>query len=625
MNSIYLAPRANPERSKFLSIMIKSLAITVTLLLGSSLMAAEYHVSPSGNDANKGTSQQPLLTIQAAADLAQPGDVITVHAGTYRERINPPRGGTSDSKRIVYRAVPCETVVIKGSEVINEWEKQADGMWLATLPNQFFGDYNPYKDLIAGDWFKSKGRVHHTGEVYLNGNALFEEVSLESMNKRTLSWYCEVDDKETRIWANFDTSNPNDSLTEINVRPTCFYPNEPGRNYITVKGFTMRHAASQWAAPTSEQIALIGTHWSKGWIIEDNVISDSKCVGVTLGKYGDEFDNTSANSAEGYVGTINRAQERGWTKDTIGSHVIKNNTIYNCGAAGICGSLGGIFSQIIGNHIYNIHIGKPFTGHEMAAIKFHAPIDSLIKNNRVHHTSRGIWLDWMTQGTRVTGNLLYDNGVDDLYVEVNHGPYMVDNNIFLTKKALKDHSQGGSYSHNLFSGSFDVRGNKRKTPYHKAHSTEVVGLSNIRGGDNRFHNNVLVGRARLSAYNKAVASMHAHGNVYLKGAIPLQGEEGLVNETEFNPEIKLEEENDAVYLSFSLPTSVKNQQNQIVTTELLGKTLVSALGYEQPDGSPYIVDSDYFGKKRNKENPTAGPFENPGEGNLRLKVWPKLP
>jgi hypothetical protein len=56
--------------------------------------AAELHVAVSGKDDNPGTKDAPLRTIQRAADLAQPGDTITVHAGTYRERVNPP--GVSD-------------------------------------------------------------------------------------------------------------------------------------------------------------------------------------------------------------------------------------------------------------------------------------------------------------------------------------------------------------------------------------------------------------------------------------------------------------------------------------------------------------------------------------------------
>jgi uncharacterized protein YgiM (DUF1202 family) len=113
--------------------------------------AAEFHVAPSGNDANPGTQAAPLRTIQRAADLAQPGDAITVHEGVYRERINPPRGGQSDQKRIVYQAAPGEKVEIKGSEAVKNWVKVQDDVWKATLPNSFFGGFNPYSDLIRGD------------------------------------------------------------------------------------------------------------------------------------------------------------------------------------------------------------------------------------------------------------------------------------------------------------------------------------------------------------------------------------------------------------------------------------------------------------------------------------------
>lgn len=38
-------------------------------------------------------------------------------------------------------------------------------------------------------------------------------------------------------------------------------------------------------------------------------------------------------------------------------------------------------------------------------------------------------------------------------------------------------------------------------------------------------------------------------------------------------------------------------------------------------GSRRVIDSDYFGKKRKLSSPFAGPFENQGQGNLKLKVW----
>src|ERR1019366_7489809 len=154
-------------------------AALLLVLLGQAAYARELHVSVNGNDSNDGSPSRPYRTISAAAALAQPGDAVTVHEGTYRERVTPPRGGESDTKRIVYQAAAGEEVVIKGSEVVRDWKPFMPGVWKATVPNSLFGKYNPYKDLIAGDWFTDRGRPHHTGEVYLNGKSLFESNLLE--------------------------------------------------------------------------------------------------------------------------------------------------------------------------------------------------------------------------------------------------------------------------------------------------------------------------------------------------------------------------------------------------------------------------------------------------------------
>jgi hypothetical protein len=235
------------------------------ILVSSTLSAREYHVAVTGNDKNDGSSATPFKTINYAAQLAQPGDVITVHAGTYREWINPARGGESDAKRIVYQAASGEEVFIKGSEVITGWmkEKNQQGVWKVIIPNVFFGSYNPYQDSIYGDWFSDHGRVHHTGEVFLNGKSLYEKEKLEKvynslpfegtkdLDGSTYTWYCENDGSNTIIWANFHKFNPNKELVEISARRTVFYPEKPGLNYITIRGFHICQAATQWAAPTA--------------------------------------------------------------------------------------------------------------------------------------------------------------------------------------------------------------------------------------------------------------------------------------------------------------------------------------------------------------------------------------
>ena len=58
----------------------------------------------------------------------------------------------------------------------------------------------------------------------------------------------------------------------------------------------------------------------------------------------------------------------------------------------------------------------------------------------------------------------------------------------------------------------------RETPYHKPHSTEVRGLSKVVGDDERFHNNLFVGRGGLSIYGEKAVNLQAVGNLYLAGA-----------------------------------------------------------------------------------------------------------
>jgi len=614
------------------------LLATLLLIPLTETHATEFHVSINGKDTNSGKRTAPLRTIQRAAELAQPGDVITVHEGVYRERINPPRGGQSDAKRIVYQAARGEQVEIKGSEVVRNWTRVQDEVWKVTLPNSFFGSFNPYNDLIHGDWFNAKGREHHTGAVYLNGEWLTEAARREDVLQptgETPLWFGQVEGESTTIWAQFKGVNPNEQLVEINVRRTVFYPDQPGRSFITVRGFMLRHAATPWAPPTAEQIGLIGTHWSKAWIIESNLVSHSICSGIALGKHGDQFDNTSANTAEGYVKTIERAQAHpiAWTRENIGHHIVRHNTISHCEQAGIVGSLGCSFSTITGNTIHDIHVRRLFSGAEMAGIKFHAAIDTEISRNHIYRTTRGLWLDWMAQGTRVTRNLFHDNLSEDLFVEVDHGPFLVDNNIFLSAVNLLDMSEGGAYAHNLLTGKILSRPEpRRETPYHPAHSTKVAGLVNVKGGDDRFYNNIFIGGAEaqpaakkaqpdtgygLWVYDNREFPLQTGGNVYYNGARPYAKEVNPVVQAGFEAKVSIVDDS----LHLMLDEAVRQTKTRPVTTELLGKARIPQLPYENPDGSPIRVDTDYFGKKRTQANPTPGPFENPVTPPLKLKVW----
>ncbi|MEI6049504.1 MAG: right-handed parallel beta-helix repeat-containing protein [Bacteroidota bacterium] len=615
--------------------------------------AREYHVSVKGSDTNDGSALKPFKTISAAVRFAFPGDTITVHAGTYREWINPIRGGVSDLKRIVYRAASGERAEIKGSEIIKGWNKEKEGIWKAVIPNSFFGDYNPYQDSVFGDWFDRRGRIHHTGEVFLNGKSLYEKEILAKVlnpvpdNKikdqegSTYTWYCESDAGNTTIWANFQKFNPNKELVEISARRTCFYPDKPGINYITISGFHISQAATQWGAPTAEQIGMISTNWNKGWIIENNVISDSKCSGITLGKergtghnvWSADSGNVNNDGNIHYIEVTFRVLRNGWDRDHTGSHIVRNNTIFNCEQTGICGSMGAAFSTIENNHIYNIWTKRQFNGAEIGGIKFHAAVDAVVRNNSIHDCGRGLWFDWMTQGTRISCNILYNNDLEDLFLEVNHGPFIVDNNILLSPFAIRTQSEGGAYLHNLIAGAvFTWPEPNRFTPYFLPHSTNIAGLTTIFGGDDRFYNNIFVGIGNKSAinsksnhgtegYNNAKLPVWMSGNIFYYGAKPCEKEKNFIESSAFNPEVKLVEEGDNVYLNLTFDEEYYNHKGELITSELLGNAKIPDARFENADGTSLILDKDYFGKSRSPENVIAGPFTGLDKGKLVLKVW----
>ena len=318
-------------------------------------------------------------------------------------------------------------------------------------------------------------------------------------------WYAEVGADQTTIWANFQGANPNEELVEINVRRSVFYPVEHHLNYITVRGFELAQAASPWAPPTADQPGLIGPNWAKGWIIEDNVIHDAKCSAVSIGKEISTGHNyaTLRLDKPGYqyqLESVFAARQIGWDREHVGSHIVRRNTIYDCGQNGIVGHLGCVFSTIEDNHIYNIALKREFYGYEIGGIKLHAAIDVIIRHNRIHDCSLGTWLDWQTQGTRVSRNLFYQNK-RDLFVEVSHGPYLVEHNIFASPASLEIFSQGGAFVNNLVCGTVALEPVlERPTPYHVPHSTQVAGYAAIHGGDDRHIGNIFLGGDATQAY-----------------------------------------------------------------------------------------------------------------------------
>jgi hypothetical protein len=54
---------------------------------------------------------------------------------------------------------------------------------------------------------------------------------------------------------------------------------------------------------------------------------------------------------------------------------------------------------------------------------------------------------------------------------------------------------------------------------------------------------------------------------------------------------------------------------------MLGKAAITGLAYKNYDGALLILDTDYFGKKRNVDDLAPGPFENIKDGVCVFEVW----
>ena len=660
-----------------------------------------YYVNAAAVRDGDGRKETPFRRINDAAAIAAAGDEILVAPGVYREYVCPVHAGKEDS-RIVYRSTEPLGAVITGAELITGWKKTEGSVYTVRIKNSIFGDYNPYTTQVCGDWYFSS-IIRHSGSVFVNDHMMYETASLEEcqagkpdpyawdQKEASYLWYTEQDGDETVLYANFQELDPNREKVEFTVRRNCFMPRENGIGYITVSGFNITKAATTWAPPAAYQDGMIGPHWSKGWIIEDCEISNSRCCGISLGKYLDPendmyfFHKRVKSPTQMERDAVCRGQYHGWLKENVGSHIIRRCHVHHCEQTGIVGRMGGVFSTIEDCHIHHICNSQQLGGAETAGIKLHAAIDVTIRRNHIHNCIMGVWLDWEAQGARITQNLMHDNWrpegreqakgamfSTDVFIEVGHGPTLIDNNVLMSPVSVTIPSEGIACVHNLMLGGFSlinsgvdsiVNGQRepRYTPYHIRHRTEVAGFMTILHGDDRIYNNIFIQQYPVTNKGKTAADAdyqvvgtapfdifpsyedwikpfipgehpnmgglaEAHfghlpvwieGNAYFDGATVSKHEKnGLVNKRA-KVRAELQEKDGKLFLKTNVYQYIKDFSAGVITTETLGKAFEPEQRFENPDGTDIIFDKDYFGTHRGAAV-LPGPFASAEEAEKVL-------
>lgn len=565
-------------------------------------MSREIHVSETGSDSAPGTEARPYRTINKAASVAQPGDTVIVCGGTYREWVKPPRGGTDEDNRITYRAAPGHFVFIKGSERITSWTDEGHGVWEVELPNSFFGEYNPYALTLSGGWL-NYGQWHHRGDVYLNGEAFYEKQTEAEVDETRESWHCRVDDDTTTIRANFGKAEPNTEVVEINVRECLFMPEVTGLKYITVEGFHFMHAAANWAPPGLElQTGAVGPRMGKHWIIENCTVTNARCVGIILGHApGVNYDDI----------------------DAYGDHIVRNNVIRRCGQAGIAGQKGATRSVISGNLIEDTNYREEFGGWETAAIKFHNSVDTVISGNLIRGVYRqiqgafGIWIDFGNQGIRITRNVIYNTEAATVFLEMDHGPTLVDNNVLIGKE-VRSNSEATVFAHNLFVDCPyeyhpDVR---RRSQYFQPHTTKPAGRKAGTAQDDKWFNNIFVRRGLDRV--KAAQGYESDYNVFLEGAQKsVFGDENSVVAPDVT-ELAVEDRHSGATITFSISDAPLRLTGPRVNAELVGVFPTVGQTIEDRHGNPLAVDTDINGESFSR--PIPGPLADLQQGKNAV-IW----
>ena len=257
---------------------VAMLAATVAAVLSGVGFAAEWHVSPSGNNAWSGTLAEPnasrtdgpVATLERARDairerrkagLAEPVTVF-IHAGNYSLAktftLSKEDSGTAEAP-VVWRASENEKPVLVGGAVITGWQSVTDdprtggSLLKADLAAQGLDKAKFSQLIFAGRrqhlarWPNfDPGNPYGGGWAYVDGQVLPMYADIEGENKRTLvqkptdvrTW-AQPTDGEVLIFPRYNWWNNIVRIYEIDaasrkitLTADCSYAIRPGDRYF---------------------------------------------------------------------------------------------------------------------------------------------------------------------------------------------------------------------------------------------------------------------------------------------------------------------------------------------------------------------------------------------------------
>jgi len=269
---------------------------------------SNYYVSVSGNNDDEGSLEQPWLTVQFGLDQLEPGDILSILAGTYNEKVILDVSG-SEGNPITIRNYESDVAILDGSgltdqeamiEIIDQSYIVIEGL---TITNNEMNDAQGI--LIENECRDITIRNNKISNINFSTNAS-DEVN-ENRNSQPLIVY---------------GTHPSNAITNLIIDNNEIFDSRTGY---------------------SEALAINGN--VDGFEVTNNQVHDIANIGIDI---------------IGHEGTSSDPQT-----DQARNGLVKGNTIYNCIAA--YATSGGIYvdggkNVLIENNIsyhngYGIEIG----------------------------------------------------------------------------------------------------------------------------------------------------------------------------------------------------------------------------------------------------------------------------
>ncbi|MGD0539480.1 MAG: right-handed parallel beta-helix repeat-containing protein [Verrucomicrobiota bacterium] len=527
--------------------------------------------NPKASDANPGTKERPFATINQAARMLGPGERVIVAAGIYRERICPARGGTGPDQMISYEAAPGAKVVLKGSRVFREPWIPADSavptrIWQARLEARYFTGYNPFNtDNVTSPQFDIMdfaASLRGTAPCNLPRGLVFQDGRrLTQVRQRS-----DLDGSEGCYWVDrtnqvliasfFGQLRPDQVLLEITTQETVLAPEQIGLGYIRVRGFVVEQAAGPFPW---EQVGAISTTRGHHWIIEDNAVRQANGVGIDVG-----------------------IQLHQWPQPALaGFHIVRRNTVTDCGICGICGlgpGGGREFGLLIAD---NVLLRNAFHDverlFETGGIKTHNNVRCLIRRNLIMDTyhGAGIWMDWDNRNSRCCQNIIVNAQTmhGGIFVEASYVPNLIDQNFVWGTQGngIYEHD----CSHQVFAHNFVGQSTRSGFHLHGRMTNRRIGQHEPEYGAHQVRNNILYQNARTNVFGGQPSTINGNLSAGIMAAFDREDLE---------------------------------------------------LTWSVPDGLPLCepvpgVNRDFFGKQRKGAEAAAGPFNQLPARTVRVKLW----